>query len=450
MLRKKSNQLLLVIVLLTILTFIQFITNRNYFILYNIIIIIYIIYSVYSSRRIYIIDLWFAGFVYIIGGEYILINNEPFFIYNNNLFFAVQLVIMFGFIASLLGYVITNYSLNKRLFEGKISDLRPNRRTLRYIRYVFIAQFTVVLILYLRIGLTVFLTNTRSGAIFQVKDAQALMISFMYSLLIVFPISSVYLYSLKHSVGTRLLGMIGSLCSVGYILATGTRYYIGYLIGAIVFIYLGRFEKIKRKQIIIIIAVVVVVILINFFMRQYRMIGMENVEVKETFELFDWKQIFSNEGIFHMDMLIIDNINSNIDLQLGKENAFILYFWVPRFIWPNKPTMTGYWVVRELDPGNYSTGHSASGGFLFAALVDFGVIGGVLFCLIYGLLLSVIEKFYLKYRFTRYNPLIIYISLIIFTVFFMIRSLQTALISLIIYYIIGILPYYFIFKRFNK
>jgi hypothetical protein len=112
------------------------------------------------------------------------------------------------------------------------------------------------------------------------------------------------------------------------------------------------------------------------------------------------------------------------------EHAFLLYWWVPRALWPSKPTMDGYWLAHEvMEDGDVGAGHSVAGGFALPSLLDFGPGLGILACLAYGLVLWRVERFALRHR-TAADAASIFCALLPFAVFFAMRSPQTSMIFL--------------------
>jgi len=108
------------------------------------------------------------------------------------------------------------------------------------------------------------------------------------------------------------------------------------------------------------------------------------------------------------------------------EHLFLLYWWVPRAVWPSKPTMDGYWLAREvMADGDVGTGHSVAGGFLLPALLDLGPNLGIVMCLFYGLGLFAADRFWARHR-DPADPGSVFAALLPFGVFFAMRSPQTS------------------------
>jgi oligosaccharide repeat unit polymerase len=123
----------------------------------------------------------------------------------------------------------------------------------------------------------------------------------------------------------------------------------------------------------------------------------------------------------------------------GQSSGFLLYFWVPRSIWPEKPKMLGYWMVRATDSDvGFSSGHSASYGFCGDFYADFGMFGAIFFSFGIGLGLKKLEQFRAKRYAEKGTGLILAVITYPF-VFFAVRSPITSsmtTIGLIVVYMV--------------
>ena len=131
------------------------------------------------------------------------------------------------------------------------------------------------------------------------------------------------------------------------------------------------------------------------------------------------------------------------EYMLGKSSSFLLYAWIPRSIWPEKPTMLGHWLIRERGETGFASNHSASFGYAGDAYADFGFLGGLLFSAIIGLVLRHFnEKVKYIFYYQRENSIIVLASISYSYVFFFVRSPLTATISfagiMLSYYIVSL------------
>lgn len=71
----------------------------------------------------------------------------------------------------------------------------------------------------------------------------------------------------------------------------------------------------------------------------------------------------------------------------GLMSGFFLYFWIPRGVWPSKPTMLDSWLPRYFNP-NLAGAYSSASGFTGEPRSDFGIVGALFVMLIVGFLLK--------------------------------------------------------------
>ena len=135
----------------------------------------------------------------------------------------------------------------------------------------------------------------------------------------------------------------------------------------------------------------------------------------------------SPEGIIYMAKKA-DEYFANNPLLYGRETAFLLYFWVPRSIWPDKPTQLGSWLIRKTE--NVSDEHSTSSGFMGELRADFGWFS-LIFALFIGLLLNLCDQFIYSFKNNENNIDYIIAAVLYCYFFFFVRSPITASMVLI-------------------
>ena len=147
----------------------------------------------------------------------------------------------------------------------------------------------------------------------------------------------------------------------------------------------------------------------------------------------------SPEGVVEMTVLS-DDYFSKHEYHYGRESGFILYFWIPRFIWPSKPTQLDHWLIREYMV--VSENHSSASGFTGELKADFGLFS-LIFVFFIGYILKRLDdyvKMYLSYSDRSFNTVIA--SSIIPYVFFFVRSPLTSSYS----FLFGIALFFFLRK----
>ena len=165
---------------------------------------------------------------------------------------------------------------------------------------------------------------------------------------------------------------------------------------------------------------------------------------RQTDLLYNTAKELSPEGIIGM-MGMADNYYKDHDLEYGKESAFMLYFWVPRSLWEEKPTPIDHWLIRKYEV--VVEEHSTSLGFLGFLRADFGWIA-LLFALLWGIIIKRCDN-YINSILNNQNPAFNYVfaaSLYPY-IFFAVRSPLTATQQLIFIYVIYVIFRYLFFKK---
>lgn len=228
------------------------------------------------------------------------------------------------------------------------------------------------------------------------------------------------------------------ICNIPYFLI-GTRFNILFSFIAPVLLLLVN-KKLKK---IWVFACVVSFLLFNSLISYIR----ENRESVKFEQLAETQNVFvtiaqkgSDEGIVTGMTQILDYVNKN-EYTYGSQSGFIFYFLIPRSIWPDKPTQTSYWLVREYD--EVSDSFSAAYGYWGELYMDFGYFSIIIFFII-GMLISTAEGFKNK-LFKTGNPKIILFIILYPYLFFSVRSPITSFIILV-----NILLVYAFFSLINK
>lgn len=268
--------------------------------------------------------------------------------------------------------------------------------------------------------------------------------SFLSSVVVVFPVLSAFLLS-RYKLSVFLKGILAatSILAIVVIFAQGSRSPLGFQLIGVAFFALQSF-KLSQKQLLMLGFLFFVITSTQAVMRTSRIYGIGNVEGTNFLEVIAKPEShLSSEGVLRINALIHSaQIYAN---RSGlPENLFIFYWWVPRQIWPEKPKMAGYWIIRDYSYEQVSENHSVSGGFAMPALLDFGPVAGAFFSTIYGLSLTIFETYARRYRNTS-SPHVVMVALLFFGVFFMMRSLFTSLIFMMTMFLIAILPLLILF-----
>lgn len=158
-------------------------------------------------------------------------------------------------------------------------------------------------------------------------------------------------------------------------------------------------------------------------------------------ELFSAKlaREMSPEGIVGMTKLAEDYFSKNPHTY-GVQSSFILYFWIPRSFWPNKPTLLDYWLIRKYE--KTSPAYTTSSGFVGELRADFGMFS--LICVFFlGMILKYLESYVDVVWNKRYGSFdLIFAAMLYPMTFFFVRSPIVSIYTFIFQYVI-----YIFFRR---
>lgn len=113
-----------------------------------------------------------------------------------------------------------------------------------------------------------------------------------------------------------------------------------------------------------------------------------------------WQQLMESgerpslsiEGVTTSAARLVDYFDSHGHL-LGASAGSVMVFAVPRAIWPDKPTLLGYWFPREYGLTGFSQYHSVSFGYVGDGYADLGVFGVIVYCTLIGILIGRGQQF---------------------------------------------------------
>lgn len=249
----------------------------------------------------------------------------------------------------------------------------------------------------------------------------------------------------------KLFSRVVMILALTLLALLGTRFYVLFSVGSACLVYFGL-QVPKRSGLLLVLGplLVVLVALSMNYLKEFRGSGLEGASLgdrqSQSTGFSAWESIggyMSPEGVVKVNADLIDYFSKH-DHLYGLSSGFLLYFWVPRFLWPDKPNMLSYWIIRKYEDG-FSEGHSASVGFLGDLYADFGV--GAFFAMpLIGLFMGRIQVLTEKVRFVD-GPSVVMAMIAYPAVFFFVRSPITTLINLVSFFVI-----YHVVRRaiFNK
>lgn len=225
---------------------------------------------------------------------------------------------------------------------------------------------------------------------------------------------------------------------------SGTRYYFLFSVFGFMIQYILSIKSLKKQANILLVSGCLIVVS-SLLMRNFRddnsQIKLNEVSNNVTdVSYVIASKYLSNEGIIRMSNILFRHFEYN-DHLYGKSSLFITYFWYPRSLWPEKPTMLGSWFAKKYLV-NVPDSHNVSFGYIGDLYADFGyfslifypIIGFLLYRLNSRVVLNNISNNF------KFNRVIIFVFYPF--VFFCVRDPITSIMSLL-----GAFFFYFILKK---
>ena len=137
-------------------------------------------------------------------------------------------------------------------------------------------------------------------------------------------------------------------------------------------------------------------------------------------------------------------------LVYGTSTATILFFWIPRNLWPDKPPQFSYWFIREYLGGQkgFNDKHSTPASYLGVPYSDFGYLGVILTSLLIAFLLNRLDKYFRKNQMLSDYKRLVFVSFFLASIFFLPRQLSHLVSKVLILYLIITVIFYFTNKTF--
>ena len=210
--------------------------------------------------------------------------------------------------------------------------------------------------------------------------------------------------------------------------ASGTRFYLGFMLCGVLHFALEPLRPMPRRRRAAIVAAAIAFLALQGTMRASRTSGLVDFDASEFGAALARPETFlSSEGLLRVNAWVHEKRAWDNPAR-PLENAFILYWWVPRSVWPDKPAMEGRRLIDDvMEEGWFNANHSVAGGFAMPALLDFGPWLGAAFALVYGAALGGLQRFVWRHL-ELADPASVLVSLAAFGVFFTARGLHTSLI----------------------
>ena len=398
-----------------------------------VVLFVIILLDYFDKKSLSLFQVWLVGFIFIILSEAILI--EP----GIKILEAVKFLMVANYMI-ILGYLIpVKYKGHKSNYifinRAKASRWSPFLLMVLVISYVLYALPGAILTY--KIG--------RNAAVdIMWEDRDVIIGNFFSSLGLVLPSIIVYYYKEIRKKKSILIPLLISMPIFVVLFVAGTRFPLLFSFGGFLIVSFakntGRITLNPK-----LIGFLFLLVASSFLMGQFRSGGLaafQSSTVDNITETRLSKRLaleMSPEGVVDMTALSMTYFENNPHTY-GKSIAFLTYFWVPRAIWPDKPTMIGHWLIRKYRSG-FGSGHSASFGFTGELFADFGYFS-LFFIFLLGILLKWADLFS---AYQLANPMSyskILVGMMFPYVFFFVRSPITASITFI-----GILVIYYLIRK---
>lgn len=385
-----------------------------------------------QERNINLLQVWIVAFIFIIHSEMLILADT------GNLFEYISPFFLFLMSNNL---VILGYYLSKRRVKPieDVVEYRVENKPL----FALLVIASMVIFIYGSIQ------NVRDNLLLgrQLDDAVGsarLGTMFIDSLGIMLPSLIAFLFKdVRGKVKWFQLLLVIPIFVIHIILATRFKLLFSLIPYCIVS---GMIDvvKVSWQKLIALLAIAIGVTMLSSFMKDNRYMSMTELAydnyVIDEYENSKWSVRLgvqmSPEGVLQMAKYADDYFSTH-DLTYGKESANLLYRWVPRKLWKNKPKPLDHWLIRYYE--DVSEAHSSSSGFIGVFRADFGWFA-LFFAILIGLLLRRLDVYALETSMHKSDSLeIIMASLMFSYVFFMVRSPITATYILLYEYIVYVM-----------
>lgn len=397
-----------------------------------IIYIVLVLINILKTRRLTLFSTWIVAFVFIIWSDMTLTAYN----YDNSTFATPIFFYLIGNACVLLGYVA--YSRNSvKTINSNIVVTHPNYLLLFII-------FSIVLYIYLQKDI-ILETLLFGRVLSDVKGAGSILVIITDGIGLLMPaVIAYYFVHVKRKSAIFAIVLALPMFIAQFIMATRFKL----LFQLLPFLFITKIIKLKDitiKSTIVLLLCAGALSVTSSFMKENRNMSYlyytaDNSEYANDTYSDPYVALASNmspEGIIHMAHLANRYFDNN-PLMYGKETSFLLYFWVPRSIWENKPFPIDHWLIRKYE--NVADEHSTASGFLGELRADFGWFA-LIFAFFIGMIIKRCDNYVNYITSLKNTPFQITIATMLYPYFFFfVRSPITSTISIsfafLLYFII--------------
>lgn len=399
--------------------------------------VLIIIAEMVKIKRLSLFQVWLCAFIYIILSEMLIIGYNDY----NHIYMIPILFYLIGNNIVLIGYRCYNKQTNK----SEETPYKVNNPS------ALIICLAILEVLYLYVNKDKIIETLMFGRILKSSiGGGAIESSLISGLGLLIPsFAGYYFRYIKQK--NAIYSIIFSMPIFVYQFIMGTRFVLLFtiipflIISGLISLYLTNF----RKNIMLLLFAIVLIFGTNYI-KENRNLSANDREhqyeilTENTDEPFQkLADNMSPEGIIYMAKKANDYFDNN-PLSYGKETGFILYFWIPRSIWPNKPTMLDHWLIRQTEI--VSDSHSTASGFLGELRADFGWFS-LFFAFLIGLFVRKCDNYLISFNTNTASINFVMALLFIPYIFFFVRSPLTSTMKLICELIVFLLIKKIFFDR---
>lgn len=386
-----------------------------------------------KTKRLNLIQIWIAGFIFIIWSEIIILIYSE---YIDEYYFKGICFYLSANTFVLLGYYLTKNKIKKLIITNKFINYHKT----------FLPFLIVLLLFYIATGIERAIQTVTASITYGAGDAKGsgTLIGF-FATGIGFILPSLIGYYYTYVKKNVFLAWLLVIPIFTLLLIFGSRFRL--LFSVLPFLIIIKWLPINNytiKKIVPLFLLGVVFLLLSQFIVDFRRNFASTIlsEQTESYKSEDpitlrIAEKMSNEGVIKLAMYANKYFENN-DLSLGRESSFFTYFWIPRDWWKEKPVMLDSWLIRNFE--NVSDGYSSASGFMGELRADFGIFS-LIFAIAIGFFIKKLNNYVMSVFSLKGGNFDKILASISFPVlFFFIRSPITSIISIamsiIIYYIL--------------
>lgn len=277
-----------------------------------------------------------------------------------------------------------------------------------------------------KVGLTSLFSRATSGIKFDSSngEAQGLIINSFIKITILYSTVISYVYIALNKKGYLFLIINVLLLLITHFPTGISRNSAGIIyLGLIIIFHYINIEKFKNKMyyfLIFIVGFTIIFPAISTFRNNTWEEADFGNEINEVIKNITYNYKSADYDAFSMIIQTEKYIDKN-DIKYGKQLIGNLLFFVPRKIWESKPTGSGYTIFSDL---NYSF-KNVSCPLLAEGLINFGIIGVILYAFITGYIVSLLDQKYwniMNKQNNKFDYLTLLYPFLLPSFFFMLRG----------------------------